>query len=230
MFLITESEGKYVIGNNTSEEKCTAFINGCDSSPEDLEIPLNIDGIIATEIGTNAFYGCTNLVTLKVDEGYKVVGSFCFCQCYQLKSVILPRSLVTLKNSAFEDCHSLSNITILQRSQLVHIGEYCFNECTNLTTFVISSSVKSVGDHTFTDIKTKFVVFYYPLNNNYDKTMFENTPDVVIYTPLNGATTFGNIPTIQVNLQHMYIQTAASSYEYSHCSRLILVLIIILIK
>ena len=206
MFILTEIDGTYTIGKNT-EEKCTAFINGCSTSPTYLEIPINIDNKVVTHIGSHAFYGCENIITLKISEGYTIIRSYGFCLCCNLTSVILPKSLEQLRHGAFENCYALSNITILQSSNLVYIGHYAFDQCYNLISFVISSSVKTIEFHAFTYIKTNFALFYYPLFDNFDNSMFEGTPNVIIYTPLNGANFFGNISTTHVNLQNIYIQT-----------------------
>ena len=229
MYLLTKVDGTYVIGKN-SQEKCTAFIEGCSSSPSHLQIPTIIDNKVVTQVGSHAFYNCSNLYTLKLDEGYKVVGSFSFCQCYNLASVILPRTLLKLMNSAFENCFTLSNITILQNSELNYIGGYAFDQCYNLTSFTISSLVKFVGIHTFTSIKTKFTLFYYPVYDNFDDTMFKDTPDVIIYAPLNGANYFGNISTTHVNLQTIYHQTIYSRCKCNHNTFKLIITTIFILK
>ena len=64
------------------------------------------DGV--TEIGDNAFYGCTNLT-----------------------GIVIPPSVTSIEESAFYGCSSLSDITI--PDSVTKIAAFTFEECENLT-------------------------------------------------------------------------------------------------
>ena len=212
MFSIIKTNENYVIGDK-NETNGDGFIEGCSAAPENFEIPYHIENKQIKEIGSHAFYGCYKIINLTLSEGFEIIGSFSFCKCYNLTTAIIPKSVTIIRNSAFEDCFNLTNFTILQNSNLIHIGEYSFNQCFNLLTFIIPSSVNNVGTMTFSDIKSSLAIFYYPNKNNYDQTMFQNSPNVIVYAPLNGANIFGSIKTTRINLPYIYIKSLLPKCE-----------------
>ena len=199
MFSVVNSNGHFsIVGKN--QENGGGLIDGCDSAPSELEISYLINGNQITEIGKNAFKTCSNIESITIEEGYNVIGKYSFCQCYSLKSVVIPKSITILTLGAFEDCYKLSNFTILQNSNLKTIQGYTFNQCYNLSSIIIPSSVTYVGNETFSDISSILTIFYYPLNDNFDSTIFRNTPNVIIYAPINGAKFFGNKAIQHINI------------------------------
>ena len=69
-----------------------------------------------TEIGQNTFYGCRNLVEVKLGSN---------------------SSLTTIGNNAFSACSSLKNITIPK--EVTNIGDAAFNNCASLESFVVEA-------------------------------------------------------------------------------------------
>ena len=75
-----------------------------------------------TEIGVRAFYECSGLTSITINDGVTTIGSY-----------------------AFAYCDSLTNVTFGANSQLTTIGEEAFYLCTSLTSMVIPASVTTMG-------------------------------------------------------------------------------------
>ena len=63
-------------------------------------------------IGTNAFYGCTNLSTINLTEleNLTSIRSNAFYGCSNLSQVTLPKSLQMISNSAFNGCSNIETL------------------------------------------------------------------------------------------------------------------------
>ena len=77
---------------------------------------IKFDGDL-TEVGYMAFYGCVDCVT----------------NCYNLTSFILPQSVTSICEHAFDGCRNLQSVTISDK--VTHIGECAFICCTGLKEF-----------------------------------------------------------------------------------------------
>ncbi len=64
-----------------------------------------------------------------------------------LRSIILPKNLVSIGFGAFIDCASLSNVVF--PAAVTKIGNYAFFGCDGLSSVVIPGSVQSIGDYAF---------------------------------------------------------------------------------
>ena len=61
-------------------------------------------------ISNRAFYGCTMLHDISLNEGLKYIGIACFEGCTSLKSIKLPGSLKVLRENAFRLCTALQTV------------------------------------------------------------------------------------------------------------------------
>ena len=66
-----------------------------------------------------------------------------------LESVKLPKDLTYIPKGTFEDCMSLSDITL--SDAVTYIGDYAFGRCTSLKSLTIPESVTEVGMSVFDD-------------------------------------------------------------------------------
>lgn len=66
---------------------------------------------------------------------------------YILKSIVLPKSIETIGEYAFQGCTSLTNIELPEG--LETIGESAFEGCTALTNINFPQSLKSIGESAF---------------------------------------------------------------------------------
>ncbi|MCM1569553.1 MAG: leucine-rich repeat protein [Roseburia sp.] len=125
-------------------------------------------GADLTGIGDYAFYGCTNLSSIKLENGLDTLGNYAFANCVNLETVAIdigarlstvghhaffncralreftmPRQVGVLGDSAFEGCRSMSRIDLCGQGrnvQLNKLGENVFKNCSALTELVFPDS------------------------------------------------------------------------------------------
>ena len=92
--------------------------------------------------------------TISIDNSYYIVNSIGyngFGGCYYLTSVVLPNSIVELKQSAFSLCESLSSIELPK--YVKKIGAFAFSSCFNIKSIEIPNSVDYIGSQAFYNCK-----------------------------------------------------------------------------
>lgn len=87
----------------------------------DVVIPSGV-----TNIGYNAFYGCTSLTSVVIPDGVTVIGCCAFDGCTRLTSVIITNGVTSIKNEAFRDCKCLSSIVL--PDNVTEIGKNAFGD------------------------------------------------------------------------------------------------------
>lgn len=101
-------------------------------------------------IGTEAFYGCTQLKTVVLSgTSLTSVGDGAFSGCSKLISADLSTaSLTAISEKMFYECGSLTDVKF--STSLAAIGAYAFYDCDKLTSVDLSStSLVSVGSRAF---------------------------------------------------------------------------------
>ncbi|MBE6594255.1 MAG: TIR domain-containing protein [Ruminococcaceae bacterium] len=111
---------------------------------------------------------------VEIPEGVTVIGSEVFKRNATLKSIRLPRSLVTIRAWAFADCPALEEITIPGGVEVVSsnlfvgsglkrvilsegvttVGIATFKDCTSLSYVGLPKSLKTVGEEAFKGCKS----------------------------------------------------------------------------
>ncbi|MDE7158455.1 MAG: leucine-rich repeat protein, partial [Clostridiales bacterium] len=83
-----------------------------------------------TEIGQNTFYGCRQLVTVKIgsDSRLTTIGNNAFSACSSLKTITIPKGVTTIGDAAFNNCASLEGFSVasgntVYRSENGHLIE-----------------------------------------------------------------------------------------------------------
>ena len=125
--------------------------NYCDGLTT-ITIPASV-----TSIGYGAFAGCSNLATMTVDAGNTKYDSRNGCNAIieqesntliaGCKNTIIPDDVTNIDNNAFEDCISLTTVTI--PAGVTSIGDHAFQGCSGLTTVTIPAGVTSIGVDAF---------------------------------------------------------------------------------
>ena len=212
-FVISKKQNNiYYIGDST-ENHGNGIEGGCENAQKTLTIPSLIDGYHISEIGKYAFYNCTNIEQLTLEEGYICLYPYAFCFCTNLLQVSLPNSLEILRLGSFENCYKLQQVIITPKSRLKTISEYSFNECYALKSFILPPSLKTVEGNAFSQIKNSIIIFSYYQKENTDVELFLDTPNVTIYVPINGPRLLGNISTQRVIWFGPCIKTNAQEFQ-----------------
>ena len=117
---------------------------------------INIPNSV-TSIGNRAFYGCSGLTSISVESENTVYDSRNNCNAIietvsneliqGCQSTIIPDTVTSIGDSAFEGCSSLTSISIPY--SVTSIGKGAFEECSSLTSINIPNSVTSIGDSAF---------------------------------------------------------------------------------
>ncbi|MBR1685806.1 MAG: leucine-rich repeat protein, partial [Clostridia bacterium] len=105
-------------------------ITGYKGTDTAVVVPETIGGKAVVAIGANAFKGKTDLVSIVLPESVKTLGNTAFQNCTGLLSVSLP-GVQTIGQSTFSGC---SNLRILDITRtLTEIGKSAFEKCKSLT-------------------------------------------------------------------------------------------------
>ncbi len=122
------------------------------------------DGFIFYEDGDTRYLvgykGNDTEITLPSDcngKSYDVY-SYAFYYSDKLASVIIPDSVTSICDNAFDHCNSLTNVTI--GNSVTSIGYASFSWCYDLTTIIISNSVTHIADWAFWVCDSLTNVFY----------------------------------------------------------------------
>ncbi len=112
----------------------TITITGYPGSGGNVIIPETIDGLPVTSIGFWAFSDC-NLTNITIPDSVINIGSYAFYGCSDLTNVTIGTSVISIGSSAFSTCYSLTSITI--PDSVTSIEGYAFYGCTGLTRITV---------------------------------------------------------------------------------------------
>lgn len=98
-------------------------------------------------IASEAFAGCTSLVSVTLPPMLVRIGDGAFMGCEALEEISLPATLEQIGMNAFLGCKALSDLTL--PDALKSIGDGAFSECEALTEIVIPKSVTAIGLNAF---------------------------------------------------------------------------------
>lgn len=203
----------------------------------DVVIPSNV-----TEIGGNAFEGCTSLKSVTIPNSVTIIQNAptnkwgaisggAFLGCVSLSKVIIPSSVSFIGKCAFMGCSNLVNISI--PNSVTEIEELAFCGCTSLTSINIPNSVKKLGGYAFSGCSSLTNVVlpnglteigFTEVTGGEQGAVFSNCTSLTRITIPNGVTkinnrTFLNCPALaSVSIPNSV--TKIGSFAFSGCSSL----------
>ncbi len=140
------SEGKHdvtVVIHNGVKSICESAFRDCQNLVS-VSIPESI-----TEIGANAFYGCSRLLSgIVIGSNVKSIGDHAFEKCAAITELTLSHGVSAIGNSAFYNCTGLKGTLVIPDS-VTFIGHSAFYGCSGLTELTIPNSVASIEEYTF---------------------------------------------------------------------------------
>lgn len=159
-FYATASTGQtlyYKINGNNVSVCCAGTIlpfspwGGYTQPTGNLTIPSSVTynntTYSVTEIGQDAFFGCTGLTSVVIPNTVTKISYEAFEGCSGLTSVTFGNSVTHIYPDAFNGCSSLSSLTI--PNSLSWIGDRAFANCSGLTTVSLGNSVGLIGEYAF---------------------------------------------------------------------------------
>ena len=130
------------------------------------------------EIDDYAFYDCSNLSKVTLNEGLEQIGLFAF-QGTKITSIIIPSSVNKICYFAFGNCSNLSKVIL--NEGLEKIGHFAFNS-TKITSIIIPSSVKEIYSTSFLNCSKLKEIKVNSNNKTYDS---HNNCNAIIETKTN---------------------------------------------
>ncbi|MBQ6477940.1 MAG: leucine-rich repeat protein [Erysipelotrichaceae bacterium] len=118
---------------------------------------LVIDGEIITHVEIpewvtdfgNCFSGCRSIKTVIIPDSVDSICESAFENCTSLESVQLPSFLATISYRAFKNCSSLKTISIPYGVK--ELKPEIFLGCSSLDSVILPESLEAIGSHVFTD-------------------------------------------------------------------------------
>lgn len=152
-----------------------------------FSIPGRLLGLDVSEIASRAFADKDSLVSVRLPETIRTIGTMAFSGCVKLTAVNIPQGTSLIDDYAFLGCKTLSNVTL--PSSVTNIAENAFEGCSdNLTLYGESGSY---AEQYARDNGIKFAVSsefrYYVVNGGAVITGYRGSAsDVVVPAELGG--------------------------------------------
>lgn len=140
----------------------------CSSLKESISVPVGVFSIpsytfaatsissiefngAVTEIGVNAFMGCSSLTSITLPDTVTTIAPGAFSNCIQLESCVFPENpqFTKISKETFKGCTKLEEVLI--PSSVTEIAESAFQGCTNLKRVVLSNNLNTIGSMAFKD-------------------------------------------------------------------------------
>ena len=135
---------EYILNSSGKSYTLSGIGNATD---KDIVIASKYNGIAVTEIAPDAFSGCTEITSVVIPRGVRIIGESAFANCTSLKEIEIPNTLATIGAGAFYQCTSLEEIEI--PSKVTAIGALAFYNCKSLETVDMNGNMVAIGDKTF---------------------------------------------------------------------------------
>ena len=119
----------------------TLLVHPMKKSEECYEVPLGV-----SSIGPCAFEGCF-LSSVLIPKSVREVGESAFAFCRNLQQITIPFGVVNVEDLTFLSCDSLEKVDLPEG--IVYIGGYAFSGCQSLSSIRIPSSVRMIDEKAF---------------------------------------------------------------------------------
>ena len=127
-------------------------VKGIERFPNIEILSLNGSSITELDLRYNlklkSISGCSSLLTtVLLPNTLTSIGEYAFNGCSSLTGIHLPDNLTSIGESTFNGCSSLTEINL--PDNLTSIGESTFNGCSSLTEIHLPASLTSIGGSAF---------------------------------------------------------------------------------
>ncbi|MBR2989153.1 MAG: leucine-rich repeat domain-containing protein [Clostridia bacterium] len=112
-----------------------------------IVVPQSVQGKEVKEIGANAFKLCTQLKKVVLPEGLTTIRPYAFEKCTKLERIVIPESVTRIENYVFRNCTELKSITL--SDNVTYVGSNMFYNCTSLKSVKLSNNITRIGKQMF---------------------------------------------------------------------------------
>ena len=123
------------------------------------QIEVDLTRTTLTEIKSDAFKGCTALISVSLPDTLTSIKSSVFSRCTALSAVSLNSKLTTIEDSAFKGCTALISISLPE--SLTAVNNNSFDGCTELANLEYLGKDAKAISVTLSGV-TKLVNLYLP--------------------------------------------------------------------
>ena len=118
------------------------------ANPNVSQEPTSLDAFVieGTTLKGLTDYG-QRLGSIVLPDTITTIGEYAFEDCTNLTSITIPSSVTEIGKGAFQGCSGLINITI--PGSVTIIGNWTFSDCTSLTSVSIPNGVTEIGYEAF---------------------------------------------------------------------------------
>lgn len=150
----------YTKPDNQTDTKLEAAVNDSgtytitgigEENKTDIVIPAMIGEVPVTTIADGAFNHRTDITSIKIENGIKIIGANAFNSCTGIDSISIPDSVTTVGIGAFQNCSGIKAAVLSEN--LKEVSDNMFRNCEQLISITIPDSVESVGANAFTGCK-----------------------------------------------------------------------------
>lgn len=143
---ITSSGGNVFIGCTSITSAIVSNMIGWKLLPyQNITRVTFLDGM--TEIGEEAFRGCSKLTSITLPDTVTSIGKHAFWGCSGLTELHLPANVTAIEEGAFRGCSSLTEVEL--PSGITSISKTMFQSCSSLENITFLGDVTFIGENAF---------------------------------------------------------------------------------
>lgn len=143
--IIDSEETVFKYEENGGEITITGFKSGSEGATA-IVIPQTINGKPVTKIADNAFELLTQVKTLALPDGLKVIGEKAFNH-NAITELVIPDSVTEIGKEAFASCTGLTDVKLPKSLEVISDG--IFFSCAALKTVTLPENLKEIGERAF---------------------------------------------------------------------------------
>ncbi len=111
-----------------------------------------------TEVGENAFDQCNSLQKVDMSESdIKVIESGAFAYCSNMTELLLPKTLIEIREEAFAGAQNLQSLTLPEGLQSIGYNAFYYNQ--NLKEVVLPSTLEKIDSSAFWECTRLYEIF-----------------------------------------------------------------------
>lgn len=142
-----ENIGQYAFDECPSLGDGLVVVDGCvitmnGDCPEKIILPAE-----TRLVAGGVFFDCRSLVDITMPEGLISIGDSAFCNCSSITNLTFPSTLKLIESSAFFGCEALKTVTM--QNGVEAIGDSAFCSCAGLVSIALSAQLKSIEPNAF---------------------------------------------------------------------------------